>query len=461
MNMKLNSRISSFLLLAILLLSYANALGVTGKQTRFFIDFEPGYNRRDTFTVYNMEGYVSNYIIHSYYVSGEDLSPYLKITPERINNVPDGGAAGFEIVLSLPEDIEIPGESSTMIIVEIDSSQGGFKAYPAIGIPYNVFVLYPYKSIKWFFNAPDMNLGEKKDFLVEVENFGEPTISIVYADIEVVNLENNLTVKTLKTNAQFLNAKDKKTISAAFDSTGLMPGNYRATPVIHWDDNSSTVKDDNFNLNSKQNFRIGTKNVKILNFTKLFEKDSINQMDISIESAWNTRIENIYADVAIYNPDTGEKVKTFKSLNTELNAWEPKIIQAYFDTKGLEKRKYEAEITLNYEGATTIAREVIEIGENINAKTVEEIPGRFKFVFPEINTINILTLLLIIFFIINLVLVVSYIRKKKPTIDPDVLDRIRELKLKYNDEYIKEMMIKKGWEKEKVELMLKEASKKI
>jgi hypothetical protein len=459
--MKIIYRINSFLLLAILLMSSAYALGVSGKQTRFYIDFEPGYSRKDSFTITNAEGYDSSYIIHSYHVSGKDLSPYLKITPEKIYNVSDGGSAGFEIELTLPENIDIPGESSTMVIVEIDSSQGGFKAYPAIGIPYNVFVLYPYPFIKWYFNAPDMNIGEKKDFLVEVENFGEPTLSRVYADIEVVNLENNLTVKNLKTNAQFLNAKDKKTLISKFDSTGLMPGNYRATPVIHWDGNSSAIEDDNFNKNSKMAFRIGSKNVKILNFTKLFETESINQMDIFIESAWNTRIENIYADIAVYNPDTGEKIKSFKSLNTDLNAWEPKIIQAYFNTKGLEKRKYEAEVTLNYEGATTVAKEVIEIGENINAKTVSEIPGAFKLVFPEISTINILTFLLIIFFVINMVLIATHFMKKKPTVDPDVLERIRELKIKYNDEYIRDMMIKKGWEKEKVELMLKEASKKI
>ncbi len=448
-----------YIFIFIIFISQAHSLAVTGKKLRHHIQFEPGYTQEDTYQITNNEGYTSDYLIHTFYRTGADLSPYITITPERIQNVANQKSASFTVKLELPDKIDHPGRSLTWVKVDIDNTQGGgIRAVPSVAVSYYVYVLYPTKYITWSFNAPNMNVNEKKNFSVQVENLGEPTINTIYADISVVNLESNQTIQNIKTNtATNFESWDKITLLAEFDSTNLDPGNYKAIATLNYDGDTDI---------KESNFRIGSKNVEILNFTKKFELDAINKFDIIIESAWNTQISNIYADIIIYDLETNKELKKFKSLNTDLKPWEKKTLEAFFDTSGLEKKEYKAVINLNYEGASTRSEGIIKVDENINAETVEEIPGKFKLNLRAIITpMNILILLLIIFIIINIILAVGYFKRQPPKppaepIDPAVIDHINELRKKYNDNYIKEMMLKKGWSKEKVDRALKQASKK-
>lgn len=460
--MKFPVKLFIYSFLVLISITSVFGLAVSGKQTRFNIDFEPNYYREDEFIITNKEGYPSTYIIRPEYQHGADLSTYFTITPDRIENVPDGGSAHFKVKLSLPESLDVPGESYGIVSVEIDPSQGGFRAYPAIGLSYRVFVLYPYEFIRWSFSAPNMNTNETKDFSLVVQNLGEPEIANVFADIDVISLENNETVRILKTDAASLKPKEKKTISAKFDSLGLLPGNYRAVPKLHWNNDISGIDDANFNkLESKLEFRIGIKEVKILNFTKYFEKDSINQMDILVESAWNTKIDDLYSEITIYDKTTGDELKHFKSITTELDAWETKSFEAYFDTKGLEEGDYKAGIELFYDGGISSEDGMIIIGGDSGAKTFDEMPGTFKVDFAKILTpINIMILLLAIFLAVNLYLAITLLKRKKEEADPAVVEYVTEMKKTYSDSHIKEEMLKKGWKKEKIEAILKEAGKK-
>ncbi|MBN2368755.1 hypothetical protein JXC34_07065 [Candidatus Woesearchaeota archaeon] len=460
------SRLVQVFCIVLITVSFAYGLGVYGSVLRHHIDFEPGYTDESTYTISNREGYTSNYNIRPQVRYGADLSPYITITPERIEDIPDGGHASFKVRIELPESLDVPGESLTWVKVEIEPTQpGALAAYPSIALSYYVFVLYPYKYIEWTFSAPNMNVNETKDFTISFQNLGEPTIDEAYADYTFINKETNQTIRQLRTNIETsIESRQERAIRAAFDSKGLAPGEYRVIADFHWDGNKSTTQSD---------FRIGTKNVKITNFTKLFEIDSINKFDINIESGWNTPINDIYAEITIRDLETQAERRKFKSLNTELRAWESKILDAYFDTKGLEKKEYKAEILLKYEGTTTYTEGIIRVDEDINAVTVDEIPGQvtFKSVFrslgaavASIEMIHILILLLIIFLIINMFLVLSMFKnrkKKEPQekIDPAVIEHVRELKKKYNDSYIKEKMIKKGWSEDKVEKVLRQAKK--
>lgn len=447
------------LLFSILIIVPVHAMSLRGKTLKIELDFEPNLVREDTFSITNQEGYTSTYNIFPYVLHGADITSYFTITPNRIENLLGSRTETFTVKLVLPESIDIPGETENRVKVRIDSSASGvLKAVPSLAIRYIIFVLYPFKYIEWSFSAPHMNINETKEFAVNLQNLGEPTIDLAYADVSFISLESGQIIRNLKTNTENnISSKETKKLNVSFNSANLKPGNYKAIATLYWDTNVSVVE---------KEFRIGTKQVKILNFTKLVEVNAITKFDIIIQSGWNTKISDIYADITVYDINTGQKLREFKSLNTDLNAWQTKTVVAYFDTKRLEKGEYKVVINLRYEGVTTTAEGIIRIDENIDAEIVEEIPGKFKLDLSGIFTpMNILILLLILFIIINIVLGIGYFKNRPPKpkekqIDPAVIEHVRQLKQKYNDNYIKEMMLKKGWSKEKIKKVLNRVNKK-
>jgi len=447
-------RLSYCLIFILLFSSFVSGLAITGKKGVYYIDFEPGLVHQQTFRVSSAEDYAAYYNVITDHFSGSDLSPYFTITPDKIENFNQGDTVEIKVRLELPDSLDTPGESETRVVVRPDfSSSGVIRAAPAVGIRYVVFMLYPTKYYEWSFSASDMNVNETRDFSVNVENLGEPTIGSAKAEIEVISLETDEVVKNLDTQTELdISSRASRSLRASFNSVNLKPGNYKAIATLYVDSNVSV---------DEREFRIGSQDVKILSFTDIFEYNSINKMDILVESAWNTEIKDIYATVSIHDLDTNEKLAEFTSLNTLLKPWQRRIMEAYFDTSKLEKGDYKAVIVVHYDGVTSKKQGTITIDENVkDVKTLEEMPGKFKLK-DHLTTVNILITLLVVFVIINIVLFLGYFRKKKPSekkssIDPAVLDHVRELKKKYNDDYIKELMTKKGWAEKKIEEILKE-----
>ena len=119
-----------------------------------------------------------------------------------------------------------------------------------------------------------MNVDEKTNFTIDIENMGKPTVQSTYADIVIFNKDTNQSIKAIRTNtATNIQSWDKVRLAAMFDSVNLNPGDYRAVATLNFDGNTET---------KEAPFRIGSKNVNILNFTKVFEIYAINKFYIII-----------------------------------------------------------------------------------------------------------------------------------------------------------------------------------
>ncbi len=441
------------LIIFILLSTTVFGLSISGSKLIIEEDFQPGLVLENSFMVKNGENYVADYFIVNDPLKGADLTPYLTFEPSRLENVQPGEERWFTVKLELPESLDTPGETENWVAVRIDSTaSGAIRAMPSVAIRYIIFVLYPYKYLEWSLHQPNMNIDEKIDLGVTVENLGEPTINSAYAEFVITNLGTEEIVTTLRSQTETnILPRETRGLKTKFDTTGLKPGNYKTVASLYWDGEISE---------KEQEFKIGTKDVKVINFTRLFEYESINKFDIIVESAWNTKIEDLYADIEIHDLEDN-KLKDFKSVNIELEPWENKVLEAYFDTTGLKKQEYMAVINLKYEGSTKQSEGVIKIDENINSNVVDEIPGKFKII-DYLTTMNALILLLVVFVILNFVLVFGYMKKKhkrEKTVDPSVVEHVKKLKEKYSDEYIKDMMTKKGWAPDKISYILKQAKK--
>ncbi|MFH2020471.1 MAG: hypothetical protein ABIJ34_03595 [archaeon] len=451
-------RIILFLIMFCILSVHAQGLGITGQSMKIMIDHVPGYTREDTFYITNNEGYTSTYTITPTNEKGSVPPDTLMVIPPRLENVKNGETRSFVVKVALPEEIPTVGQNEVWVQARIDSSaSGAIKAYPSVAIRYIIFVLYPYKFPRFEFSAPSLNINETQNMIISINNLGKPTIGVAKAYIDVYDLETNELVRKLESSPAIdIASRETKQLTAAFDSYGLKAGNYRANATVLWDQNSSLLQSD---------FRIGTKNVKIVDFPTKFEYGAINRMDISVESAWNTKINEIQATVTVIDIQTQKTVKTFKSFQTNLLPWESKSLESYFDTSGLEKKDYLARIVLIYEGSQSSIEHEITIDENINAAVVEEIPGTFslKTLLGLITPMNILIFLIILFLIINMILIYSVLKRKQKKdilVDEAVVNKVIALISQYKDEYIKELLIKKGWHAEEVKIIMQEAKKR-
>ena len=437
---------------------FVTGLAISGNKMKIVIDHMPGYETEDVFYITNKESYVSTYDIFTANEEGASLGEYFTIIPNRIESVKPGETRSFTVRLDLPDYIDNPGKNLMLVKARIDASADNamLRAFPSVAILYVINVLRPEKYVQTGIIFPNMNEDEKTDVGFSIYNLGQPSISSTKGNITVISKETQQVVATLFVPEQRnIVSWEQRSLITEFDSYGLQAGKYQAFGTIYWDENVS---------NMDINFSIGKMTVNILNFTKLFEYNSISKFDIEIESGWNTEIKNIYAEVFIYDT-AGNQVQKFKSVNTNLEPWETKTLDAYFDTTGLEIGEYKARVVLEY-GEVTIAEDIVKIDENIGAELFDEIPGQFKLsnLTAKLTTMNLLYFLIGIFVLLNIFLLTGVVRKKSEPkeikVDSAVVDKIAEMRKQFKDSYIKEMMIKKGWSEDKVDLIIKEAKKK-
>jgi hypothetical protein len=446
-------KLSFYLLIFVLLVTSVSALRISGDKVKFNIPFEPNYTLSKTFTVTNNDGYISSYDIFPIYMGGADLREYFTVEPNKFEGVGSGDSREFKVTLNLPEKIDYPGITETWVKVKTSKVNSvGISAVPALAIRYIFFILYPFKYLEWGFSAPNLNVDEESSFRITMNNLGEPVINSAKANIEIIDMRTNNSVTTLKTSTTYnIQSKETPEIKATFSSVGLKPGQYKAIATFSWDENIST---------EEKFFRIGQMDVVMHNFTRLFEVDSINRMFINVSSGWNNKIKHLDAKILIYDLETNQELTSFKALSSSLDPWENKKLEAYFDTKGLEKKEYKAVIEFKFDGLIKKVEGIIRIDENINAEIVDEIPGKFNLNFSEVlTTMNLMIFLLVVFLLINVYLLVTYVIKKEKKIDPEVIIRVKKLQEKYNDLYIKDLMIKRGWDEPTIDKILRKARK--
>ena len=360
-----------FVLLLMMQIGIVNALKISPASIK--IDFQPNYE--ETFTFYterdeNVEIYIEG-----------NLAEY--VTVEGDNIAKDGT---FLIKVKLPHDIETPGENRVLVgLIEKGKGGGTVAGIASIRTPIDIKVPYPGIYAEIGFEVQDLNINETANFVVTINNLGKRAINNAKAAIEIFD-GNGKVVEKLLTPEKKVNANTQENLEALFDASKHSAGTHKAIAHVTYADKSKDLE---------KNFRIGNLNINIINHTKRFFKDKIGKFNIEIESGWNTKIDNVFAEVKVFN--NTKKVSSFKTVSVSLEPWEKKMISTFWDTQGLGEGTYDLDITLFYEGQTTKITEKIEI---IVPK--EEI-SIFEKYFTMANLLIVVVLLLIIINIIILV----------------------------------------------------------
>lgn len=295
------------------------------------IVFEPGLKREFSYIV---KGSPEKRI--EVYAKG-DLAEYIEFDKTNLT-----GEGNFKATLRLPEEIEEPGLHVIMVRArEIPEEAAGVIGVVAVGSPIKVFVPYPGKYVEVSMTTDDVNVGEPARLQVEVIGRGKEDVN-VNVDVEIYGLGER--IETLNLGEALIKSQERKVFERMLDTSNYNPGVYNAVAIVEYG-----MKEP---VKVEKGFRIGSLFVNITNYTKVFRRNTISRFNVEVESNWNNKIENIYANITISDLDS-KLISSFKTTPAELEAWKRKILTGFFETYDVKPGEYNANISLLYENAAS------------------------------------------------------------------------------------------------------------
>ncbi|MBW2980861.1 hypothetical protein KY360_05585 [Candidatus Woesearchaeota archaeon] len=351
------------------------------------LDYRPNLEWSQRYQIVTTSDRTQDYRL---YVKG-DLAEYVTLEPDHFKDIAPGANPFFTATLRLPEglDKEVkPGIHELLVgAVETVSSGGGIGVLTGSAGKIDVMFLYPGKYLSATLTVKDVAVNQQADFKISVYNGGKEDINSARAKIDVFGSNNNK-IATLYTEEKSIKSNARSTLNTQLDTKGLKSGEYKAIATVYYD--GKEIKTD------EVRFKIGSLEVRIIDYTKEVPAGKINPFDIKIESRWNSEIPNVYASVRVGK-------QTFQTPTTSITPWQIKTITGYLDTTAMNIGEYDAKIILYYSDKTA------EVIGKVNVTEPEE----GIILAPAASTTTTLLIIIIILLVIGDIIYLTYSRRKK------------------------------------------------
>tara|TARA_Y100000310_G_C20585394_1_gene765140 strand:+ start:206 stop:1339 length:1134 start_codon:yes stop_codon:yes gene_type:complete len=309
-----------------------------------------------------------------------DLAKYLEVVENTIET--DGN---FKVKLKLPETLETPGDNVIFVGVSQLAGEGMVGAVASVRGAIVIKVPFPGLYGTFSFFVEDLNVNETRNFYIDAKNKGKIKFK-ASSEIEIFN-DKNISVDKIYSEEKLIEPTASTTINALFNSTNHNSGQFNAIATISYGDKQRVIE---------APFKIGSKHLKLIEYTNLFEPNKINQFKIIVESDWNNPINNVFANVNIY--DGTKLLSTFRTPNKKVPAWGREELIAFWDATEVGEGTYNLEFTINYEDVSDIYKGAIIVEKQ-------------KLNIPFYKKINLTTTLIIVG-VILLILNLIIMRKK-------------------------------------------------
>jgi len=317
----------------------------------------------------------------------EFLNPYMTIDNDLLRVDPNEWKP-FKVKIHYPTNPLKPGIHEVKIsVTEKREESGTITARASVTGRIYIREEYPGLHAEAKIKTENKNLDETVPIEIILHNYGTDVISKAtgYADI----IFDGEKVKTLElSSVENITTHQSKTMYAQFNTIGSKPGKYTINATISYDEKTTTVQGE---------FKLGTLHVGIIDFTKQVYQNKINPFEIIIESKWNEKISNIFADVNVI--ENNSIATSFRTISKGLEKWEQNTIVGHLNTEGLSLGMHDVEIYLNYEGFQTIEKGKINITKEILPETEE--PKQSKFPVYLIALVIVLTMIIIFLILIK------------------------------------------------------------
>ncbi|MEK6915130.1 MAG: hypothetical protein AABW89_01150 [Nanoarchaeota archaeon] len=314
---------------SILLLYNVSALGISPAIKD--ISFIPGETVNITFNVLD----ASEDSTYDISIRGGSLTKYSVLSAQSIK-----GQGTFILTIKFPNSLEEPGQHTVSVSIKERPSEESFiNTVVEVGSVIRTFVPYPGIYGELSLNIPDGNIDDKIPVELKVINRGDKILELDEIHIDFISAEETIS-KTLNFTPVDIQVNGERYFRKYLDTQGIKPGNYLARARVLYSEIEREIN---------KSMRIGSPFVNITNHSKIAQKGGIQKFYISLESLWNTPISAIYVDVNISN---NLESYSFRTQSTDLNPWEKKTIESYFDTERLQGN-YNLTLNASYVGKST------------------------------------------------------------------------------------------------------------
>lgn len=350
----------ALILFAGLLFPIVSGSGVSPPQ--YTADFAPGAKLAFSFTFFNAPDTQIELSVKG------DLAPYVSLSETSLS-----GTRTVIAYLSLPDAVEKPGPHRLAVVAREKSSAQGIGISGEAQGTIIIYVPYPGTYIESSLEATDVNQGEPVSIRVTHINRGDETTSVLTS---LTIFQENTTIETRTLDSLAIAPTESRQVFTEIDTAAYDSGRYRAVASISYADKENYAE---------APFRVGTLFVDIVNYSNEFERDKINRFEIDIESAWNSRIPNVFANITL--PSINLSLLT---PSVHLGPFERSRLTGFFDTTGISDDRFQAHIRIYYEGAVT-------------EKTVElHFKRAFNYLLATLIAVIVIILLVFVFVIVRM-----------------------------------------------------------
>ncbi|MBT4447051.1 hypothetical protein HOA92_01300 [archaeon] len=267
-------KILSKLILIVIMVSIISvsvtAIGLQGSQLFLKGMYESGVTYSYTYTV-NFAGTDDQSFVE---VTTEgDLADYLHTSVTEIYPL-QGDSLEFSVDFIMTDDLPEAGNRMGRVCVLEASTGSGVSARTKSCAVFEMFVLH--NGIHPAISFSAVEGGSEVDFSLEVTNLGQEDISSSSAIIEIYSPDEEL-IETLSINGDAISSSDVVTLSASYNSVGLVAGDYSAKAYVDTDAESTE---------SLTNFKIGTEDVSVVSFTETVEVNGIQKFEVLVSNEW-------------------------------------------------------------------------------------------------------------------------------------------------------------------------------
>jgi len=378
-----------FILLILLSLNNVIALGITPGRTT--IDYYEGIEKTIEVTVLNNEH--KNMQVNLFSMMQDDLSGTVGLFEERLSFLPSEESKSLKYTLKLPDNLGPGLHKGEIIAVEVPSDAEGetsIGATLAVVSQIYVYVPYPGKYVEPELDVLDAEENGTATFIVPLISRGQLGIGNVRAIIDIYKGQSEK-IATLETDSSSLEAGARTELSAKWE-VNVKSGDYLAKVTVLYDGETKTFE---------KSFTVGEKTLSIESiFVSDFQLGEIAKLQILVENKWNQDLEDVYANLLIYNKKD-QVMADVKSSTEDIPLLSKKELIAYWDTVGVKEGEYNGELIVKYGKKSSEKNLILKVSENSL-----DIFGVGYAVMPDgkggIDMITILIALIIILLIVNL-----------------------------------------------------------
>lgn len=262
-------------------------------------------------------------------VGPQSLDQYIHKQPETLQ-----GNGVMTLNISLPDKIEGGNYQFVVCGIEIkDEAQGGIGIASQVCTRFGMLATLPGKSLKVnSFSVPDADTkSETIDLSFSVSNWGKETIESVLAVFDVYDINNENAGQVITTTPLRLESTETKSAMVPLNIKGLNPGEFVVKGKLTWDEGEEEIED---------GFRLGSADFKILNITRKFKADDVNDLTVTIKNDFGGDKTPISLNVKISGLTVTPPVFGLK-------AFESKTITTFLDTRGFEPGFYDARVVIS------------------------------------------------------------------------------------------------------------------